>query len=280
MTALELANPFGAPVYYEETVSSTMDVSRILSNRGEPGGTVITADFQESGRGRGRNRSWNMDRGKNLSFTVLLRFPGFSSIPRALTLRTGLAVSLGIEDFAPALLGAVEVKWPNDIMIRSYKAQTACKAAGILTEAEGALVYIGIGVNLGQREFPPEYRNKAGSIILALEDMGLPQGDFEEDARFRLLEAILLRLHNEIAGAPADWKERLERRLYKRGETVRFIEGSPESEKTVDGLLAGIGPAGELLIIPQGETAPQPYVTGELRIYSQAGPILHPLGRF
>jgi BirA family biotin operon repressor/biotin-[acetyl-CoA-carboxylase] ligase len=245
-----------------------MDVSRILSNRGEPGGTVIIADFQKSGRGRGRNRSWNMDRGKNLSFTLLLRFPDFSSIPQALTLKTGLAVSLGIEDFAPALSGVVEVKWPNDIMIRLSKAQAACKVAGILTEAEGALVYIGIGVNLGQREFPSEYRSKAGSIILALEDMGLPQGDFGEGARFRLLEAILLRLHGEISGAPADWKERLERRLYKRGETVRFIEGPPESEKTVDGLLAGIGPAGELFIIPQGETAPRPYVTGELRVYS------------
>jgi BirA family biotin operon repressor/biotin-[acetyl-CoA-carboxylase] ligase len=272
MIALELANPFGAPVYYEETVSSTMDVSRVLSNRGEPGGTVIIADFQESGRGRGRNRSWNMERGKNLAFTVLLRFPDFSSIPRALTLRTGLAVSLGIEDFAPALAGAVEVKWPNDIMIRSSKAQAACKAqtackiAGILTEAEGPLVHIGIGVNLGQREFPSGYRSKAGSIILALEDMGLPQGDYGENARFRLLEAILRRLHSEITGAPGDWKERLEKRLYKQGETVRFIEGPPESEKTVDGLLAGIGPAGELLIIPKGETMPRPCVTGELRV--------------
>jgi BirA family biotin operon repressor/biotin-[acetyl-CoA-carboxylase] ligase len=272
MHRTDLPNPFGAPVYHEETVSSTMDLSRILARRGEPHGTVITADFQEAGRGRVPNRPWRMDRGQNLSFTILLKFPDFSALPQALTLRTGLAVSLAVEDFAPALSGTVEVKWPNDIMIVSRQAGTARKAAGILTEAEDAVVYIGIGVNLGQREFPPEYRNKAGSIALALEDRGHAPAALSGEDRFRLLETILLRLHGEIGGAALaeDWRQRLEMRLYRRGETVRFMEGAADSGKAVEGRLDGIGSGGELLITPVGEKAPRPYVTGELQVYQDA----------
>ena len=50
MKVLDLKNPFGAPVYHEETVSSTFDIARILAGKNEIHGTVITTDFQEAGR--------------------------------------------------------------------------------------------------------------------------------------------------------------------------------------------------------------------------------------
>ena len=50
MQQLAINNPFNAPVYHEETVSSTMDISRKLAVDGEPHGTVIAADFQEAGK--------------------------------------------------------------------------------------------------------------------------------------------------------------------------------------------------------------------------------------
>ncbi|MCL2319163.1 MAG: biotin--[acetyl-CoA-carboxylase] ligase, partial [Treponema sp.] len=112
MKILPLNNPFGAPVYHEESVSSTMDTARDLARKQAPHGTVITVDFQEAGRGRS-GRSWITDPGKNLLFTILLRYKDIQSIPAALTLRTGLAVSLAVEDLAPSLCGSVTVKWPN-----------------------------------------------------------------------------------------------------------------------------------------------------------------------
>jgi hypothetical protein len=81
MKPLDVLNPFGAPVYHEETVSSTMDAARALKKSGAPHGTVITADFQESGRGR-MNRLWKMDRGSNLIFTIILNFSGDSNTLR------------------------------------------------------------------------------------------------------------------------------------------------------------------------------------------------------
>jgi BirA family transcriptional regulator, biotin operon repressor / biotin---[acetyl-CoA-carboxylase] ligase len=257
MKLLKLNNPFGAPIYHEETVSSTFDIARILAEQGEPHGTVIIADFQEAGRGR-LNRPWVTERGKSLMFTIILRYAGASSIPNALTLRTGLAVSLAVEDLAPALTGGpVRIKWPNDVMIN------ARKAAGILTETDGKIVYIGVGINVAQQEFPEEYRSKAGSIIHSFSGLA-------ENARFDLLEKILSRFYEEIENQSAKndaWRERLLNRLYKKGETVSFAEGAADSEKIVEGVLSGLGPGGELLIIPKGEEKARSFITGELRVY-------------
>jgi hypothetical protein len=59
----------------------------------------------------------------------------------------------------------------------------------------------------------------------------------------------------------------LEKRLYKRGETVSFAEGAVDSQKIIRGCVAGIGEGGELLLIPEGETEPRPFINGEFRVY-------------
>jgi BirA family biotin operon repressor/biotin-[acetyl-CoA-carboxylase] ligase len=264
MKELPIVNPFGAPVFHEEIISSTMDGARLLAEQGQAHGTVIAADFQKAGRGRTRGRSWSAGRGQNLMFTILLRYPGFAGIPKALTLRAGLAVSLAIEDLVPALTGGIQVKWPNDVMIHGRK------AAGILTEGDGQTIFIGAGINVLQTEFPEAYRAKALSIAGALQEAAqftpLPP-----ESRFRLLEKILARLWEEIENGGGrennaeGWRRRLEDRLYMKGKKVRFTAGGADSGKTVEGLLHGIGAEGELIIDVEGR--PLPFVTGELDVY-------------
>jgi BirA family biotin operon repressor/biotin-[acetyl-CoA-carboxylase] ligase len=273
----DIANPFNAPVYYRETVSSTMDEARLLAARGEKHGAVIAAGFQEAGRGRGQSRSWNADRGKNLFFTILLRYPRLDAVPAAITLRTGLAVSLAVEDFAPDLKGRVRVKWPNDIMLIETRSGTdaAAKTAGILTESvpdtSGCVVYTGVGVNLAQTEFPPDIRANATSVLLARRSVSGAFGKAAAYAardRFRLLEKILARLHPEItAESCTGWRERLEARLYRRGGRVRFFAGGPGAGLPVEGVLSGISANGELLITPDGETESRACITGEIGGY-------------
>jgi BirA family biotin operon repressor/biotin-[acetyl-CoA-carboxylase] ligase len=266
MKLLNLSNPFGALVYHEETVSSTMDAARVLRKNGAAHGTVIIADFQESGRGR-LGRSWKTERGAGLIFTVILNFSGFPSMPKALTLKTGLALSLGVEDFVPALKGVAEIKWPNDLMLLSPKTGTAKKAAGILAEAEGDTVFVGVGVNLGQRKFPPEYRSRAGSILLALEEAGAALPAPVPEARFILLEKVLSRLRSRLEEEDGEaWRRDLTGRLYRRGERVVFAEGAAGSGRTVEGRLEGIGKEGELLITVDGEREARAYFNGELRV--------------
>jgi len=260
MKNLNINNPFNAPVFFEEIVSSTMDVSRKLTQEGNRHGTVIMADFQEAGRGRMLNRKWEMDKGMNLAFTALFRFKNIEEIPAALTLRTGLAVSLAIEDFAPSLKGDVKVKWPNDIMIGSKK------TVGILCEADGGNVHIGIGVNVSQMNFPLHLKEKATSIKLASGLKTISETAFMD--RNLLLEKILLFLFNELeTPAGNNWKYRLEERLYKKDENILFIDGIANSGNEIKGQLCGIGENGELLVLPNGEKEIRSFVTGELVIY-------------
>jgi BirA family biotin operon repressor/biotin-[acetyl-CoA-carboxylase] ligase len=275
MRTLSLPNPFGAPVYWVETTGSTMDVSRLLAAEGAAHGTVIGADFQEAGRGRVRGRPWLGRAGENLFATILLRYPA-AAIPPALTLRTGLALAQALEDFAPALTGRVKLKWPNDIMIESagaaLKLEAALKAAGILAEGDGTAVYIGFGVNLLQTEFPEELKHKAVSLNMALPQAARRSGPpLSPESRFSLLEKILARLHQELAdpekGPVEPWQTRLEGRLYRRNNTVRFIPGAAGSDRVVEGRLTGISDTGELLILPPGASRPLSFITGELDAY-------------
>ncbi|MDR2964557.1 MAG: biotin--[acetyl-CoA-carboxylase] ligase [Treponema sp.] len=252
MVNLNITSPFNAPVYYKEIVTSTMDISRELAAAGKPHGTVIVSDFQQAGRGR-NGRVWQMDSGENLSFTILLRYSQIENIPKVLTLRAGLAVSFAIEYFAPSLKDKVQVKWPNDIIIYNKK------AAGILCEANDSIVHAGIGINIAQKKFPFELREKATSIVLALGT------DIDTQKRFVLLEKTLECLYRELENCK-DWKTRIENRLYKKDEQALFLEGAAGSGKEIKGIIAGISKDGELLIIPDGETKPQAFITGEIKL--------------
>jgi len=145
MTRLKLSNPFNAPIYHEEDLISTMITSKELARKNEASGTVICTDFQEEGRGR-MGRKWHTDRGQSLMFTLYLAFDDLCAIPKALSLRTGLAVSLALEELFPKLKNKIQIKWPNDILL------SASKAAGILIESDGKNIFIGMGINVYQKK--------------------------------------------------------------------------------------------------------------------------------
>jgi BirA family biotin operon repressor/biotin-[acetyl-CoA-carboxylase] ligase len=228
---------------------------------------VILSDFQEAGRGR-IGRPWKADRGKNLFFTLLLRHTDYEAIPKALTLKTGLVIAQAIEEFieslALSLQEEVRVKWPNDIMIGKQK------TAGILTEGDGKRTYIGVGINVAQTQFPESLRRKATSIALSC-NSGSGMRSLAPEDRFILLEKILAGLFKEITPPEVgdEWRMRLLDRLYMRNRIVRFIPGPADSPVVVEGLLQGIGPLGELLIVPKGKTEPVSFITGELDVYGK-----------
>jgi len=280
---LEIHNPFGAPVYYKETVTSTMDEARLLA--GPLSGTVISAGEQSAGRGRS-GRPWKMNRGENLPFTIILRYGSIQEIPRCLTLRAGLAVSLAIEDFAALVRGSevsplankVRIKWPNDVMLLDQNGH-GLKAVGILAEAEGGSVYLGIGINIAQGSFPPELAEKACSIAQIL-SQSAGQGETADreaallaEKRYILLELILARLHEELENSShTTVRERLEEKLYMKGRSICFIPGLPEeisataNPEKIEGILQGVNEDGEILITADtGETLS--FVTGELKVY-------------
>jgi len=151
-------------VVFAET-GSTNDVAMQRGRHGAAGGVVIFAERQSAGRGR-FGRVWASAAQHGLWFSLLLR-PALptSNWPR---LTTWAAVSLAkaIENSIGLAAG---IKWPNDIHL------TGRKVAGILAESgvdsaghPFAVVGIGVNVNHGPGDFPPELADKAGSLRMAI----------------------------------------------------------------------------------------------------------------
>jgi len=102
-------------------------------------GDWLVADRQTAGRGR-LGRDWSDGAGNFMGSTVVHRRFGDPPAP-SLALLAGLA----LHSVVTPLLGDKvhpQLKWPNDVMVG------AAKLAGILLEAQGDSIVIGIGVNL------------------------------------------------------------------------------------------------------------------------------------
>src|SRR5579863_2655613 len=158
---------------------------------GAPHGSVYFADGQSAGRGRS-DHSWISNAGEGLYVSVLLR----PEIPTARLPLLPLAAGLAAADAIRAVSGLnVDLRWPNDLLIGPRK------TGGILVESNlqtkgplHAMVVVGIGINVHQREFPAGLATPATSLDL---EIG------RSVSRQSLLVALLKSLERE-ASALAD----------------------------------------------------------------------------
>ena len=134
-------------VKLQET-DSTNSYLRNLRNDNEADITVVTAEFQTSGRGQGTNR-WESEAGKNLLFSLRV-YP--AAVPAArqflLSMVGGLALYHALKTYAEGFV----LKWPNDVYWRNYK------VSGTLIEttvSRGLLqsCIFGVGINVNQYAF-------------------------------------------------------------------------------------------------------------------------------
>ena len=128
-------------VVYDE-VPSTQDVVHALGESGAPAGTLVLADAQTAGRGRGAN-TWQSAAGAGIWLTMLER-PQDSAAAGVLSLRLALRMAPVLERWTAA---PIRIKWPNDLLVGERK------LAGVLTEARWRgprldWVAIGVGINV------------------------------------------------------------------------------------------------------------------------------------
>lgn len=124
-----------------------------------PSKTVVATQNQTGGHGR-LGRSWNAGEGA-VTFSLLLKGEEYASSLLLLPFAMGEAVALALQKRGAKPM----LKWPNDVYLDGKK------AAGILLEGlyegnEFLGLVIGVGVNLNQKEFPPELDN-ATSLYLS-----------------------------------------------------------------------------------------------------------------
>jgi len=147
----------GEPRLHEASCASTQ---AILIDRAHdlPEGAVATADHQTAGRGR-LDRSWQDAPGTSILCSILLRPPPGHPFPE-LSLVAAVATAEAVESHTGL---EAQIKWPNDVLVQGRK------VAGILAEARGEVVVLGIGVNVNQtaEQLPPVTRRPPGSLRLA-----------------------------------------------------------------------------------------------------------------
>ena len=124
-----------------EVVPSTGSTNADLlarAQRGEPEGVVLAAEEQTAGRGR-RGRTWVAPPYAALTFSLLTR-PDVPPPRRGwLPLLAGVAAATAVIELTGV---EARLKWPNDVLAGE------AKLAGILAEASGDAVVVGIGLNV------------------------------------------------------------------------------------------------------------------------------------
>lgn len=238
-------------VCYQETDSTNVRAAQ-LAEEGAAHGMLVVADAQSAGRGR-RGRSWASPKGKNVYFSLLLR-PAFPPDKASmLTLVMALAVKETIEEVCGT---EAKIKWPNDIVVGGKK------VTGILTELrmQGTAidhVVIGVGINVKEQVFAPEYAEHATSLETEVQ---------REISREQLIAGVMAHFEKgyDLFLQTMDLSllcEAYNAALVNCGREVRVLD--PKGEYT--GLAQGINHKGELLVQLQDKTVQEVYA-GEVSV--------------
>ena len=112
--------------------------------------------------------------------------------------------------------------------------------------------YIGIGININQKEFPDLLLRTATSLAI---EKNLTFGLFSE------LESILHQLKETLVHDL--WNNEITARLHNFGKEVSINTGIPGQEEIITGIIEGIGTAGQLLL--RGEGSLLEIFSGEIK---------------
>jgi BirA family transcriptional regulator, biotin operon repressor / biotin---[acetyl-CoA-carboxylase] ligase len=246
----------GSTLYRYHSVTSTNDLAREMAASGVSEGVAVLAFEQTAGRGR-QGRFWSSPAGDGLYISIIIRPRIKAAISPLISLAAAVAVAEALIE-EPGI--SADIKWPNDLMVGGRK------LCGILVESaiEGeCLQYavMGIGVNIGQREFSPDLRQPATSLFLEigrnvpLDDIVGPlldRADFWYRATVNEPELVLNR-----------WEQLSS---YAQGREVVITS----SDESFEGTTRGLTSAGALVVeVDDGRR--REVMAGEVSLRTRAG---------
>ncbi len=159
--------PWQNQIHWFDTIDSTNTRAKAMARQGAPHGTILIADRQTGGRGR-LGRGFHSPAGMGIYMSVLLRPQCPPEALMHLTCAAAVSMCDAVEEVTGIRPG---IKWSNDLVIGHRK------LAGILTEltlgshserVDAAVVGIGINCCQAVSDFPPEIRDMACSLEMAL----------------------------------------------------------------------------------------------------------------
>jgi BirA family transcriptional regulator, biotin operon repressor / biotin---[acetyl-CoA-carboxylase] ligase len=213
-----VAELLGRPRLDVESCEST----QALVDTTLPEGALVVADHQTAGRGR-LGRTWEAPPGTAILCSLLLKPPPARNAPE-LSLVAGVAVADTLER-ATGL--SVQIKWPNDVMLRRRK------VAGCLAEGRDGAVVLGIGVNVNQTsEQLPEGAGSLRTLVGREWDR----------------EALLSSLLDDLDLRYAEWRTGGLDAIYEGLAPRDFLRGRRVSVNGTSGVAAKIARDGRLEI--------------------------------
>ena len=225
----------GNKVYFFDEISSTNEYAKILANSNEEEGAIVIADCQTNGKGR-LDKKWESNKGEGLFMSILLRPNVHINNIVQITLLSGICICNGIKK-ATGL--DASIKWPNDIVVNGKK------VCGILTELSAQIenvsyVILGIGINVNNKIFNDDLKDKATSIFLETN---------KETERAKLLSYIL----NELEEKYLKFKEIKDFTLFLPEYKSLCVNLNKEvkaiyKNEEIIGTVIDISPSGEIIL--------------------------------
>lgn len=195
-----------------------MTVAARRAREGCEHGRAIVADEQTAGIGR-HGHAWHSPKGTGLYVSIVLRIP--QPMP-VMMLALGLAAR---EAIAKTSRLDPDLRWPNDVLIGGRK------CAGVIAQLESRALIAGIGINVGQTEFPEEL----DATSLRIEGATVTRED--------ILTALVEAVDKYCAQQPEEIRRQFEAASsYARGRRVRVEQNG------VEGVTEGLDPSGFLIV--------------------------------
>jgi BirA family biotin operon repressor/biotin-[acetyl-CoA-carboxylase] ligase len=221
--------PLGEVRFFAST-GSTNDEALAWASQDAPDLSLVVAEEQTAGRGRGERR-WTTVSGAALAFSLILRpqaWPGL--LPAVYPALGALAVCSALEDLGLA----PRIKWPNDILLGGRK------ACGILAESiwRGETVdrlVLGIGLNVAPQSVPVQGLAFPATCLEA--ELGAPVD------RLDLLRSILAWIlqWRQRAKGTEFWGSYRKRMAYLGQAVIVFGAGKAICEGMLEDIDAGGG---------------------------------------
>jgi BirA family biotin operon repressor/biotin-[acetyl-CoA-carboxylase] ligase len=233
-----------------QRVRSTNDEALAWASAGALHLSMVTANEQTAGRGRG-GRKWLTSPGTALAFSLILREGG----PAPASGRLAGLGAMAVADACEVLGLQPEIKWPNDVLLNGRK------VAGVLVESRWSgdkleASVIGVGINVLAGSAPPD-------AVVTNPATSLEDGLSAKPDRVRVLRLTveaMLRWLPELQGTAflRAWEDR----LAFRGRSIRL---SHDGVQDITGTLEGLEDDGSLRL--QGGQGVVRVRMGDIHLY-------------